>query len=200
MNRLQTAIEKIHPPEEMRETVYRRVALKKRREFKFYLRYALPTAICVLCALLVLSQVPALRKDKGVDFGTPQTEIHFPTPLILAEYVGGTPSVIVYHGQYYTEEKTYRTSLSPKEPNSLIPYNDNARLLIGEPLGKTALNELEGNGGYFSDKVDVTEYTDLTSDLPDLEVYAVKGYAPEKVLMTVKDGGTATFWLPVRNQ
>ena len=198
MNCLQIAIEKIHPTEEMRETVRRRVALKKRR--RIYLRYALPSAICVLCALLILFQIPALRKDKGVDFGTPQTEIHFSTPPILADYVNGTPSVIVYHGQYYTEGKTYRTSLSPKEPNSLIPYNDNARLLIGEPLGTTALNELEDHGGSFSDKADVTEYTDLTSGLPDLEVYAVKGYDPEKLLMTVEDGGTVTFWLPVRGK
>lgn len=190
MNHLQIAINKIHPDDGMKEIIRKHVLEGKRSRKP--LRYAVLIASCAACILLIVCLLPALQKNKGVYFGTPETG------NVDAGGFADTRQFIIFNGQYYRIGESYRTSLSVTENmNMSIPYDENAKLLIGEKLGTTALNELDVNQeGVFIQEAG--NYSDLTSNVPGMEIYTVKGYDLDCVLMSIDSWGIIHFFLPVQ--
>ena len=192
MNRLQEVINKIGPDDQVKEIVRRRVMDEKRRRKS--VRFVAAIVSCAACILLMVCILPMIQRNKGIYFGTPAAGVGD----ISAGSFGDAVQFLIYDGQYYQMGESYRTTFTKEENvNTSIPYSENAASLIGEKLGITALNELDINqeGIY---REEAASYADLTSNVPGMEVYTVKGYDADTVLAAIDSWGIVRFFLPVQ--
>ena len=194
MNRLQEVLNKISPDDQVKELVRRRVMDEKRRRKSF--RFAAVIASCAACIFLMVCILPMIQKNKGVYFGAPAAGVGD----ISAGDFGDAVQFLIYDGQYYQMGESYRTTFTKEEDvNTSIPYSENAASLIGEKLGTTALNELDINQeGFYREEA--TNYADLTSNAPGMEVYTVKGYDADTVRAAIDSWGIIRFFLPVQQE